>query len=190
MRARVLTDFPRRFARLKNVYLGDEATPARLQRARAAGPEIILKLAGVDSPEAAAKLRFKTVRVRLSDAVALPPGAYYHYQIIGLNAVTAEGVALGQVTDILATGSNDVYVVVGEAGEYLIPAVADVVSQVDLEGRRLVVRLMEGLDPRPLAPKAPRTARPRKAERVDLKAPRGAGAGADAGAAVPDATST
>lgn len=158
VRARILTDFPARFAGLRTVYLGDEATPYRLERSRLLGDrnEVLLKLGGVDSPEAAAKLRFFMVQVPTEKAVPLPPDRYYHYQILGLAVVTTDGRALGQVAQILRTGSNDVYVVWGADGEILIPAIADVVRQVDLASGRLVVSLLEGMEAQPRKAPSPR----------------------------------
>lgn len=166
VRARILTDFPKRFARLKQVYLGNEARPVRLERSWLHQGDVILKLAGVDTPEEAAKLRFQSVQVPVSEAVKLRAGAYFHYQIIGLAAETSEGVALGKVTEILSTGGNDVYVVTGPEGEWLVPAIAQVVRSVDLAGGRLVVALMEGMEPKPPAPpKPPKPPRPLKPAR-------------------------
>ena len=70
---------------------------------------------------------------------------YYVYQIVGLDVWTGEGEHLGRVSEVLFTGANDVYVVQGEKGEILIPAVEDVVLEVDLASGRLTVELMEGL---------------------------------------------
>jgi len=81
----------------------------------------------------------------MQDALPLEEGEYYCHQIEGLHAVTTEGERLGRVTEVLATGANDVYVVRGSQGELLLPAVKDVILRVDLEAGVLVVRLPEGL---------------------------------------------
>lgn len=75
----------------------------------------------------------------------LPQGEYFHFQLIGLKAMTEEGEELGEVTEILATGSNDVYVVAGGQGEVLLPAISEVIREVDLDHGVMVVRLLEGL---------------------------------------------
>ena len=77
----------------------------------------------------------------------LPPGQYYQFQLMGLEVWTSDGKRLGQVAEILPTGSNDVYVVQGEDGELLIPAIEDVVKSVGLETGRITVELIEGLLP-------------------------------------------
>ena len=78
----------------------------------------------------------------------LPPleeGEYYHFQLIGLSVVTKEGTTLGTLSSIFQTGSNDVYVVDTGGEELLIPAIEDVVCQVDLENGKLIVDLPEGI---------------------------------------------
>jgi 16S rRNA processing protein RimM len=78
----------------------------------------------------------------------LPEGEYYHHQLIGLKVVSEQGKVLGKVTEILATGANDVYVVRAEIGpEILIPAADEFVRAVDLEHGELQVRLVPGLLP-------------------------------------------
>ena len=145
VRAQVLTQFPERFAALQEIIVGEEHRVFRLRSARLHKGNVVLKLEGIDSPEQAAALRGELLYVPLSEAMPLGEHEYYHYQILGLDVYTVQGEHLGSVTDILETGSNDVYVVQGRGREVLIPALADVVQEVDLEHRRLVVVLPPGL---------------------------------------------
>jgi 16S rRNA processing protein RimM len=75
----------------------------------------------------------------------LPEGEYFHYQILGLRVITEEGEELGEVMEIIETGSNDVYVVSGEKGELLVPAISQVVREIDLNSQVMTVSLLEGL---------------------------------------------
>ncbi len=77
---------------------------------------------------------------------ALPDGEYYHYQLIGLRVETRKGEDLGAIRSILETGSNDVYVVEKEGKEILVPAIEDVIVEVDLEVKKMTVDLPEGLE--------------------------------------------
>jgi len=77
--------------------------------------------------------------------VPLEEGEYYHFQLIGVRVEMENGEWLGQVVDVLATGANDVYVVRGPWGEVLLPAVDDVVLELDLELKRMVVHLLPGM---------------------------------------------
>jgi len=72
-------------------------------------------------------------------------GEYFHYQIIGLKVISVTGEDLGEITDILETGSNDVYVVVGLTGEILVPAIRDVIKEIDVLSGLMTVDLPEGL---------------------------------------------
>ncbi len=105
-----------------------------------------MKFAGYDTPEAAAKLRGQVVQILAEEAAPLPQGQYYHHQIVGLEVFTTEGERLGAVEEILETGANDVYLVRRDDGrEILLPAIQDVIQEIDLEHKRMVVRLMPGL---------------------------------------------
>jgi 16S rRNA processing protein RimM len=145
MKVEILTDWPERFALLECVYLGEEAVPYRLERFRLHRRYALLKLAGCDDRNAAGDLREQVVQVPREEAMPLDEGEYYVYQIEGLEVWTDEGESLGQVVEVLFTGSNEVYVVRGPRGEVLIPAIADVILRVDLEEGRLIVRPMDGL---------------------------------------------
>lgn len=78
---------------------------------------------------------------------ALPEGTYYNYQLLGLRVVTADGETLGRVEEILDTAGRDVYVVTGERGEVLLPAIPQVIREVDLEAGEIRVDLIPGLVP-------------------------------------------
>ncbi len=138
------TDFPERFERLKMVYLGEAATPFALESSRLHKEHVLLKLKGCNR-DMAEKLRGQWVQIPIEEAMPLGEDEYYVYQIIGLEVWTMMGEYLGQVSEVLFTGANDVYVVQGERGEILIPAVEDVVLEVDLADGRLTVNLPEGL---------------------------------------------
>ena len=139
------TDFPERFERLKRVYLGEKATSFVLEGSRLHKGHALLKLGGCDDRDAAEKLRGQLVQIPIEEAMPLGEDEYYIYQVVGLDVWTTEGEHLGRVSEVLFTGANDVYVVQGEKGEILIPAVEDVVLEVDPAGGRLTVELMEGL---------------------------------------------
>lgn len=141
----IITDFPERFALLDQVYLGDDLTPYKLSSARLYKHFVLLKFVGVDSPEAVKELGGAEVRIPQSQAMPLQPGEYYEHQIIGLDVVTEEGQSLGQVTEILYTGGNEVYVVQGGGREVLIPAIKSVISEISLEKGRITIHVMEGL---------------------------------------------
>jgi 16S rRNA processing protein RimM len=136
----LLTDFPERFGRLKRVYIGDERREWTVERSRRQGGRVLLKLEGIDSPEAAAKLAGFELAVPRGEAVDLPPGHYYLDDLIGARVVTVDGRDVGPLTEVLRTGSNDVYVVGHGKESILIPAIKDAVEEVDVRAGRVVVQ--------------------------------------------------
>lgn len=70
---------------------------------------------------------------------------YYWRDLIGMTVFTDQGQELGKLVDIFETGSNDIYVVRGDEREYLIPAIADVIAQVDIGGNKMVITPLDGL---------------------------------------------
>ena len=147
-RVEMLTDFPQRFRTAKRVYLGEAHEPRAIEAARFTPKGVLLKLAGIDSRDAAAALRGSYIALPEAALPPLPTGNFHHHQIQGLDVYTEDGRHLGAVAEILTTGSNDVYVVRGECyGEILLPAIVDVIRAIDLEAQRITVRLMPGLIP-------------------------------------------
>lgn len=146
VKVKLITDFPKRLANLKTVYLGPEARAFQVERARLHSGFAVMKFAGWETPEMVAKLRGQAIQVSIDDAASLREGQYFHHQIIGLPVFTTGGEELGAVAEILETGANDVYVVRrDDGGEVLLPAIQDVIQQIDLEHRRMVVKLLPGL---------------------------------------------
>ncbi len=119
----------------------------RLEYIRPSSRLIYLKLMGIDTREAARALCGAYVQVRERDLDALPEGEYYRFQLIGLAVRALDGRELGHVTDVLSAPENDVYLVSGPAGEVLIPAVDDVVRNVDIENGAITIEIVPGLLP-------------------------------------------
>ncbi|MBM3127172.1 MAG: 16S rRNA processing protein RimM [Chloroflexi bacterium] len=145
LKIEILTDFPERFASLRQVFLGDDAKSFAVESARLHSGAALLKLAGIDTPEDAATLREQLVYVAREDAVALPADHLYLYQLIGLRVKTRDGAALGEITEVLDTRANDVYIVSDGTREILLPAIPDVVKEIDLARGEMLVELIDGL---------------------------------------------
>jgi 16S rRNA processing protein RimM len=118
-----------------------------IQDAQTSGKFLRLKLVGVEDREAAVSLRDQLLQVPETDLEPLPYGQYYRFQLIGLRVVGAGGEDLGSVTDVLVAPENDVYVVQGDSGEVLIPAIDDVVQNIDLERGEITIEIVPGLLP-------------------------------------------
>jgi len=147
----ILTDDPHRFRLLDRVYIGrddEEPLPRRLEGYRLHKGRALLKLEGFNDRTTAMALRGYLIQIPIEAALPLEEGEYYEHQIVGLAVWTVGGVHLGQVAEILHTGANDVYLIrsfAPDAHEILLPAIRDVVREVDLESGRLIVEVPEGL---------------------------------------------
>ena len=145
--AEVLTDFPDRFRKVTRVRLSgtDQTIWTTLERFRFQGTRLILKFQSFDSPEEVRRLVGSEVQIPEHEAVKLPAGVYFHFQLIGCGVFDREK-PLGQVVDILEIGEGANLVVRTVQGvDFMIPLVECFVTQVDIEAARLQVTLPEGL---------------------------------------------
>ena len=143
LKVKVLTDFPQRFAPKATIYVNRQ--PLTIANTTWHKGMAIIKVHAIDSREDAEQLRGKTVEIPQSQLQPLPEGQYYHFQLIGLEVWTTAEELLGNITEILTAESNDNYVVRGDKGEFLIPAIEDVVKSVDLSRGRVVIEPLAGL---------------------------------------------
>ena len=85
------------------------------------------------------------VGIRPAQALPLPPGRLYPWQLVGCRVVTEDGRAVGELSGIEPSPAHDLWVVRGPGREHLIPAVEEIVVVVDVDARRVVIRPPEGL---------------------------------------------
>jgi len=150
IRVEILTDYPERLVQRDNVYLARPHSPDDVQRypLEALRPHkgiLLIKLGGVDDRDAAERLRGMLVQVPLEEAVPLEEGEYYYFQLTGVDVETDTGEWLGRVADVIEGGAHDVYVIRGPRGEILLPAVEDVILELDMEREKMVVHLLPGM---------------------------------------------
>ncbi len=150
LRVRPLTDDPERFERVSECVLWDAARDQRETRritaAHRHGAVVLVSLAGCESVEEARTLIGRLLA--LPEAATLPPGPgrFYPWQLEGCRVLTEDGQAVGEVAGIERSPGHDLWVVRDGAGrEHLIPAVPEIVTEVDLSARRVVIRPPEGL---------------------------------------------
>lgn len=106
----------------------------------------ILSIEGIDSVEKAEKYRNISAYVDEEMLPELSDNEFYIKDILGLSVLTEEGETLGTVTEVYKTGSNDVYEVLKEDGKkFLIPAIAQVVKEIDIRNKKMIIELLEGL---------------------------------------------
>lgn len=141
-----LTDFPERFEELKQVYVGDEKLD--IVGMKYHKQFILLRFRQYDVREEVAKLTGKLLMIDRADVMPLEEGEYYTFDIIGLTVYDMEGSELGTVTEVLKTGSNDVYVASkkGEAKQLLIPALKAVVKEINVPEGFMKVDMPEEME--------------------------------------------
>ncbi len=108
---------------------------------------IIVKFEGLDDISQAELLKNAVVTTDREQLGELNDGEYYIADLVGCEAVSEDGEVYGKLTDVLPTGSNDVYVVKREGKrDLLIPVIEDVVLDVDIDNKKIVVHLLDGLE--------------------------------------------
>ncbi|MCJ8010573.1 ribosome maturation factor RimM [Paenibacillus sp. KQZ6P-2] len=145
------TDFPEiRFAKGSELLIvpedGKAPLPITVQSSRFHKNMYIVKLEGYDNINDVEKFKGSMLKVTQEDLVELPEDEFYFHQIVGCHVVTDEGQDLGVITEILTPGANDVWVVKSPAGKsILIPYIDDIVLDVNVTDKKVLVHLMEGL---------------------------------------------
>lgn len=133
---------------LAEVFIGrkaHEVTAFPLHAVQKGREFFILTLGGIEDKETASKSVGSSVWMPSTAMKELPDGEYYWHEIIGLTVVTEEGRILGKIESVFPTGSNDVYVCRGAEKEVLLPAIGDVILNIDRDRGIMMVRLMKGL---------------------------------------------
>lgn len=119
--------------------------PLRVLRLRPTGDAWILESDRIRSRTMAEAFREHLVEVPDEDVKRASADSYFLYELIGLRVVTADGEELGEVVEVMQPGANDVYVVRGPRGDVLIPAIADVVAEIDLPVGVMTITPLPGL---------------------------------------------
>jgi 16S rRNA processing protein RimM len=141
----VISEVPGRFREGATVWT-EAGQALTVSESRSHGDRLLVRFEGVGDREAADALRGTLLLVPESASPDLPEGSWWDHQILGCAVRTDAGRALGSVRDVIHTAANDVWSVVDEAEtETLIPVIADVIVEVDVSGKRIVVREIPGL---------------------------------------------
>src|SRR5262245_4472072 len=136
LRIEILTDWPDRLDPDADVWLEGEAAARRIGRVETGGRIPVIHLDGIDGREAAEALVGHYLEV---PARELDSGTYYWDDLVGLRVETADGAQVGELVEVFRAGGNEVYRVVGPAGERLVPALRSVVRRIDVDAGVMVV---------------------------------------------------
>ena len=139
------TDSPDLLAEFDRLFIGKEHREIIIERSRVFKNTVIAKIEGVDTPEAAEKLRNKVLYMHRDD-LELDEDTYFIQDLIGMEVRDADTSEIyGTIADVMQTGANDVYVIKGNGREYLVPAIADVIVSTDTDGNVMTIRPLDGL---------------------------------------------
>ncbi|NMA96060.1 MAG: 16S rRNA processing protein RimM [Clostridiales bacterium] len=151
LKVRPLTEDMSRFEDLSTVFFedGHGYRCYIVENIRYMGDNVILKIEACNDRSTAEEFRNQYVWIPRHMAVPLPKDSYYIADIIGSMVHTQQDRELGSIVDIIRTGSNDVYVVEGRYGEILIPAIKDVIKDIDIDNKSISIDTtqIEGLIP-------------------------------------------
>ena len=142
------TDNINRFDDLKKVYIKNKSQKYELEieKVKYHKNMVLIKFKGIDKVEDAESLRNSYILVNRKDEKTLNKDTYYIVDLLGLDVYTDEGELLGKLEDIYNTGSNDIYVVKNELGkQILLPAIKDVIKEINIENRKIIVHIINGL---------------------------------------------
>ena len=147
IKVKSISSNPERFKTLKKIYIQKEnLLTYSIEKVRISNKFVFLKLLGINNREDTETLRGCDILIDKSELIDLLPGDYFIHDLIGCQVVTEDGLKLGKLIDVSQYSSNDVYVVKNEVGEeILLPATKEVIKQVDVEQKRIIVHLLEGL---------------------------------------------
>lgn len=142
------TDDIKKFNNLKTIYVSikKELKEFEIEHVRFSKNMVFLKLKGINTIEEAENYRNLYLKIKRDKDEKLEEGVYYVVDLIGCTVYTDDNQMLGKVDDVFSTGSNDVYVVKDELGkQVLLPAIKEVIKNVDIANKTITVHLLEGL---------------------------------------------
>lgn len=142
------TDDVNRFKKLKEVILdtGKEKLTLEIEGVKFFKQFVILKFKGFDNINDIERYKSKSLFVTRANAVRLRRNEYFIADLIDIEVFDENDQPFGVLTDVLETGANDVYVIkMTDGREVLVPAIKECILSVDIEGRKMVVHLLDGL---------------------------------------------
>jgi len=147
IKVRLVTDDPDYLLTRKQMQVGDEPEPRRVLSTRMHAGALLVRFAGITTPEHAATLRGQPITLAGSEVRPLEEGEFFHYQLMGLQVVDEAGTIVGKVTDLIETGANDVLVITPDEGpDVLLPYLAQCVLSVDPAAGQMTIRPLDYLN--------------------------------------------
>lgn len=142
------TDDITRFEDLKSIYVETKNSLKTfiIEDVKYSKNLVLLKLKGIDDINTAEIYKNCYLKIDRKDAVHLPEDSYFIIDLIGITVFSDNNEELGNIVDVYSTGANDIYVVKNELGkQVLLPAIGEVIKDVDIKNKKMIVHLIEGL---------------------------------------------
>lgn len=143
-----LTDSTDRFKKLDSVILrnSNSRITVNIEKIRIKENTVVLKIKDIENIQEAKMIIGSFLEVERKDAIKLPKDTYFLFEIVGLEVYNENNIFLGKIENVISTGSNDVYIVKGKnKKELFIPAIREVVKNIDLEKKRITIKMVNGL---------------------------------------------
>jgi 16S rRNA processing protein RimM len=142
-----MTDDPDRFLKLKDITVtkGESTQQFQIEEVRKHAKNVFLKLREIKTPEEAKILVGGFIEIEAEYLTKLPEGNYFVFEIIGLEVRDTKGEKIGEIKEVASLPANDVYIVGGEKRDYAIPAIREVIKNIDLKNKVMIIEPIAGL---------------------------------------------
>ncbi|AFS78629.1 16S rRNA processing protein RimM [Gottschalkia acidurici 9a] len=140
-----LTDDIKRFDSLKKIFVGKDKIELEISKVWYNKQNPMLHFKGYDNINDVEKFKNSDIWIDEKDKIKLPKDSYFIHDIIGLEVYLNDDSYLGKIKEVLQPGANDVYVVENEDKQYLIPAIKDVIKEVNMQDKKIIIEPIKGL---------------------------------------------
>ena len=141
------TDIPERFSEIEELEL--DGRYVAIESARYMKGMAVLKLSCCPDRNAAEALRGKELFLDKDRLWDVPEDTYFVDELIGMQVFEEDGRHVGRISDVKYGSAQDIYIIENAEGKsFMLPAVKEFIKDVDVDGRRMTVRLIEGLEPK------------------------------------------
>lgn len=147
VRVESLTDKPDRFSPGQRLFIVDRRTRTKkvIESSRMTAKGFLIKFEGLDSRNEVESLNGTSLQIKREEAKSLGKDEFFVDDIIGMDVFEDDGNHLGVICGIMETGSNDVYIIKTKTGEELLPATKEVVREVSVEQKKMIIHVLPGL---------------------------------------------
>lgn len=140
-----LTDYLKRFDELEYVYTEKDNVKREIKNVRYGNSMVYIVLENIDDMITAESFKDTFISIKEDQLRELPKNSYYVFDLEGMEVYSTEGEYLGKIIDVYQTGANDVYEITDNNKTFLIPAIKEVVKDVNVKDKKMIINVIEGL---------------------------------------------